>query len=68
MEGMVACGGMEIKAEFMRMNGMHGKALSWVAGLTTKLLECTQGQWIYSNIIVHNRECGTGGLHKRSRS
>lgn len=59
MEGMVACGGMEIQVEFMRMNGIWGNALSWATGLTIKLLECTHGQWIYRNIIVHDKECGT---------
>ena len=59
MEGMVACSGMEIQVEFMRMNGIWGNALSWVTGLTIKLLECTHGQWIYRNIIVHDKECGT---------
>ena len=59
MEGMVACGGMEIQAEFMRMNGIRGNAQSWAIGLTIKLLECTHGQWIYRNIIIHDNECGT---------
>ena len=33
MEGMVASGGMDIQAEFMRMNVIRGNARSWAAGL-----------------------------------
>ena len=31
---------------------------SWDVGLVTKLLECTHGQWLYRNIVVHNRTSG----------
>ena len=30
----------------------------WGVGLVTKLLECTHGQWLYRNIVVHDRTSG----------
>ena len=59
MEGMVASGCREIQNNYMHMLGLRGDALSWVGLLSTKLLECTHGLWIYRNIIVHDKDCGT---------
>ena len=58
MEGMVALGGREIQADYMRTLGLRGSAKSWASELSTKLLECMHGQWLYQNIMVHDKECG----------
>ena len=59
MEGMVATGGLEIQEEYYRIIGTRASAEKWAVGLATKLLECTHSQWLYWNIIVHDRDCGT---------
>ncbi len=59
MEGMVAIGGMETQAEYYRILGIRDSAERWAVGLSTKLLECTHGQWLYRNITVHDKVCGT---------
>ena len=58
LEGMVASEGQLIQAGFLRLHGIRGNAKTWAANLTTKLLECTHGQWLYRNIMVHDRDCG----------
>ena len=58
MEGMVALGGREIQADYMRTLGLRGSAHSWASELSTKLLECTHGQWLYRNVMVHDKESG----------
>ncbi len=30
----------------------------WVQMLITKLMECTHGQWLYRNVMVHDRWSG----------
>ncbi len=59
MEGMVANGAMEIQEEYYRIIGTRTPVQKWAVGLTTQLLECTHSQWLYRNIIVHDRDCGT---------
>ena len=58
MEGMVALGCSDIQSDYMCILGLRGNADEWAAGLSTKLLECTHGQWLYRNVIVHDRDCG----------
>jgi hypothetical protein len=37
----------------------------WAVTLATELLECTHGQWLYRNIIIHDKVEGTlRSLHK----
>ncbi len=31
----------------------------WASGLVIKLLECTHGQWLYRNVVVHDAMLGT---------
>ena len=58
MEGMVATECVEIQANFLRRYGIRGSAVQWAIGLSTKLLECTHGQWLYRNVMVHDKTCG----------
>ena len=37
---------------------LWGSGMRWVHALITKLLECTHGQWLYWNVLVHNRWSG----------
>lgn len=32
---------------------------SWLSGVVIHVLEITHGQWIYQNLVVHNRVAGT---------
>ena len=48
-------GCMEMQASFMRMHGLPGCPKKWAETLSMKLLECTHGQWLYRNIIIHNK-------------
>ncbi len=42
-----------------------GSADKWTQTLMTKLMECTHGQWLYRNVMVHDRWSGsTNALRK----
>ncbi len=43
----------------MRRLGVRGCATSWASELSIKLLEVTHGQWLYRNVIIHDKNCGT---------
>ena len=65
MEGMVAKGCTEVQEGFLQMHGLRGNAKKWATTLSTKLLECTHGQWLYRNVMVHDMVAGTArSLHK----
>ncbi len=38
---------------------------AWTRGLITKLLEVTHGQWIYRNLLVHDRTAGILATQKK---
>lgn len=59
MEGMVARQATAIQRNFLRFAGLRGGAGKWTRTLMIKLMECTHGQWLYRNVIVHDRWCGT---------
>ena len=59
MEGMVASEGQIIQDGFLRSHGIRGSGKQWAAELSIKLLECTHGQWLYRNVMVHDRDSGT---------
>ena len=37
----------------------------WASGLVIKLLECTHGQWLYRNVVVHDAMLGTQATAKK---
>ena len=59
MEGMIAYEMTGIQQAHLRRYSIRGRADTWASGLITKLLECTHGQWLYRNIMVHDKWAGT---------
>ena len=58
MEGMVSRRMVEIQAEFFAVRGSSWKLDKWATGLVTRLLEVTHGQWLYRNVLVHDKTNG----------
>jgi hypothetical protein len=58
MEGMISRGMVTIQSEYLHNNGINWKLNCWASGLIIKLLEVTHGQWLYRNVVVHDRVVG----------
>ena len=58
MEGMMSKEIAPIQTRFLRLSNSRLTIDRWGVGLVTKLLECTHGQWLYRNIVVHDRTSG----------
>jgi len=58
MEGMVSTEIVKIQTYYMRLCESRMNTDRWGVGLVTKLLECTHSQWLYRNIVVHDRTSG----------
>ena len=58
MEGMISSQMVEIQREFLALCGSGWKLAKWKTGLVTHLLEITHGQWLYRNVVVHDRVAG----------
>ena len=67
MEGMVSSQAMKIQHNFLWCYGWKGGAGKWSHMLITKLMECTQGQWLYRNVMVHDRWCGTANALRKEQ-
>ncbi len=59
MEGMLSKHVLGIQRDYWKLHGWKGSAVKWARTLITKLMECTHGQWLYRNVMVHDRWCGT---------
>lgn len=59
MEGMFVRDFREIQRRFYKAWGILRSSDQWAQDLCIKLLECTHAQWLYRNIIVHDRWSGT---------
>ena len=59
MEGMISRGVVEIQREYYQLQGMQWRIDKWASGLVIKLLEVTHGQWLYRNVVVHDRVTGS---------
>ncbi len=46
-----------IQRDYWRLIGWRGSVVTWTRTLITKLMECTHGQWLYRNVMVHDRWC-----------
>ncbi len=65
MEGMISLGVVAIQREYLHSQGMIWKLDRWASGLVIKLLEVTHGQWLYRNVVVHDKEVGNlAVMHK----
>jgi hypothetical protein len=62
MEGMISRGVVEIQREYLCRHGLSWKLDHWASGLVIKLLEVTHGQWLYRNIVVHDKVAGSVAL------
>ena len=54
MEGMIAEQVGRIQRNYWNLYGWRGSMEKWVQTLITKLMECTHGQWLYRNVMVHD--------------
>ena len=65
MEGMISKECRRIQYDHMRARGTKLSIDRWMAGLITKLMEVTHGQWLYRNVQVHDSVAGvTASLRK----
>ena len=58
MEGMISKEIALIQRQFMATSGSKLSIKTWCRGLVTKLLEVTHGQWLYRNVVVHDKITG----------
>jgi hypothetical protein len=58
MEGMISRGVVEIQRDYLQLSGVRWKLDRWATGLIIKLLEVTHGQWLYRNVVVHDKVAG----------
>ena len=59
MEGMIVEDLRTLQSRFLRERDLRNNGNKWARGLVIKLLECTHGQWLYRNVVVHNHKSGT---------
>ena len=57
-EGCVSKEVVQLQMEFAKVHGMKMSMAGWASGLITKLLKVTHGQWIYRNLLVHEKSYG----------
>ena len=58
MEGMISSEALVIQAECVDLGGCSLFLENWSKGLAIKLLEGTQGQWLYRNMLMYNTVSG----------
>ena len=58
MEGMVSKELLVIQGKSQEMGKKRVRIQKWCAGVVTKLLEVTHGQWLYRNVHVHDAITG----------
>ena len=58
MEGMISKEIVAVQQTHITMAGSRLGIDGWSQGLITKLLETTHGQWLYRNVVVHDRKSG----------
>lgn len=60
MEGMVVGNFRVIQCNHRnKERNLRDNSKTWASELVIRLLECAHGQWIYRNVVVHDRNCGT---------
>ena len=53
LKGMITTKMVDAQVRFQQCTGGEITIDKWVLGLVIKLLECTHGQWLYRNVVVH---------------
>jgi len=64
MEGMIPRDFVMIQQRYLQTYHIRGSAARWAQQLMVKLLECTHGQWLYRNIMIHDK---WSGAHANAR-
>jgi hypothetical protein len=59
MEGMVSKRLLDIQRDYLGCIGSRRCATKWISGLIKQLLQVTHSQWLYRNVVVHDRTTGT---------
>ena len=59
MEGMISKEITGIQKSYLAISSYHISIERWTIGSITKLLEVTHGQWLYTNVHVHDSISGT---------
>ena len=65
MEGKISSEALAIQAECVELGGCSFSLENWAKGLAIKLLEATQGQWLYINMLVHNTVSGLKAAERK---
>ena len=65
MEGMISKQVVEAQYHSQTITGSRRSIKSWASGLVIKLLECTHGQWLYRNVVVHDATSGTLAMARK---
>ena len=65
MEGMISRELVEIQKYALIESESRMSVETWAKGLVIKLLEITHGQWLYRNVVVHDKT--TGDLASRRK-
>ena len=58
MEGMISCELVELQKWALVEEESRLTVDNWAKELVIKLLEITHGQWLYHNVLVHDRTAG----------
>jgi hypothetical protein len=58
MEGMISRELVELQKYAVTESISRMSVETWAKELVIKLLEVTHGQWLYRNVVVHNRTAG----------
>jgi hypothetical protein len=58
MEGMISRELVELQKYAVTGTGSRMSVETWAKELVIKLLEVTHGQWLYRNVVVHDRTAG----------
>ena len=62
MEGMVVKECRALQQQYRVEQGLRDNSRKWMRILIIKLMECTHGQWLYRNVVVHD---ATQGMERR---
>ena len=65
MEGMISRELVELQKYALIESESRMSVETWAKGLVIKLLEITHGQWLYRNVVVHDKT--TGDLASRRK-
>jgi hypothetical protein len=56
--GMVSSKLLPIQSAYLLNSKSSSRAMQWISGLITQLLQVTHTQWIYQCVLVHDRSTG----------